>query len=200
MVNVIEKYVDKNKRLIILISGFSGSGKTLLAKNIERDFKLHFLNLNDFYKKDYNNIVDLGNDIKVNDWDNPESIDWTLFNDKIDEIKGNGVIVSGFCFPDEMITFKPDFHIYLKISKTKLIENRHKYLEENKDNPLNEIKDTKIELLILNSLSYKHYMEIKDKSTYTYSTDVTEKTPDAVYDEIFEHIIKEVEKNIYMRS
>ena len=70
MVNIVEKYIQNKDQLIILISGFSGSGKTLLAKNIERDFKLNFLNLNDFYKKDYINIVDLGNNIKVNDASN----------------------------------------------------------------------------------------------------------------------------------
>ena len=38
MVNVVEAYIKLNSQLIILISGFSGSGKTLLAKNIEKDF------------------------------------------------------------------------------------------------------------------------------------------------------------------
>ena len=198
MVNIIEKYIQNKNQLIILISGFSGSGKTLLAKNIERDFKISFLNLNDFYKKDYINIVDLGNDIKVNDWDNPESIDWKSFNSKVKELKT--VVVSGFGFPNDRIEFKPDFHIYLRISKQKLIENRHNFLEENKDNPLNEIKDNRTELLILNNLSYKHYMEIKEKSTYTLNTDVTEKTPDTTYDEIFDYLIKQIEKSIYNKN
>ena len=198
MVNIVEKYIQNKDQLIILISGFSGCGKTLLAKNIERDFKISFLNLNDFYKKDYINIVDLGNDIKVNDWDNPESIDWKSFNSKVKELKN--VVVSGFGFPNDRIEFKPDFHIYLRISKQKLIENRHNFLEENKDNPLNEIKDNRIELLILNNLSYKHYMEIKEKSTYTFNTDVTEKTPDSTYDEIFDYLIKQIEKSIYDKN
>lgn len=195
MVNIIEKYIQNKNQLIILISGFSGSGKTILAKKIERDFKLSFLNLNNFYKKDYINIIDLGDNIKVNDWDNTEAVDWELFNTKVKELKS--VVISGFGFPNDKIEFKPDLHIYLKISKQKLIENRHKYLEENEDNPLNEIKDTKTELLILNSLSYKHYIENKEKSTYTLNIDVTEKTPDSVYDEIFDYVIKEIEKKVY---
>lgn len=197
MVNIVEKYIQNKDQLIILISGFSGSGKTLLAKNIERDFKLNFLNLNDFYKKDYVNIVDLGNNIKVNDWDNSDAIDWDSFNSKVKELKN--VVVSGFGFPNDLINFKPDFHIYLRISKQKLIENRHKFLEENEDNPLNEIKDSRTELLILNNLSYKHYMENKEKSTYTLNMDVTEKTPDTTYDEIFNYIIKEIEKSVYKK-
>lgn len=198
MVNIVEKYIQNKNQLIILISGFSGSGKTLLAKNIERDFKISFLNLNDFYKKDYINIVDLGNDIKVNDWDNPEAIDWDSFNEKVKELKT--VVISGFGFPNDKLQFKCDFHIYLRISKQKLIENRQKFKEEHADNPLNEIKDTKTELLILNSLSYKHYMEIKEKSTYTFNMDVTEKTPDETYDEIFDYVIKQIEKFVYRKN
>ncbi len=197
MVNIVEKYIQNNGKLIILISGFSGSGKTLLAKNIERDFKLNFLNLNDFYKKDYVNIVTLHDNVRVNDWDNPESIDWDLFNSKVNELKN--VVVSGFCFPNDLIKFKFDFHIYLRISKQKLIENRQKFKEENTDNPWNEISDPKTELLILNNLSYKHYMNIKEKSTYTFNIDVTEKTPDTTYDEIFNHIISKIEKNVYKK-
>jgi broad-specificity NMP kinase len=197
MVNIVEKYIQNNGKLIILISGFSGSGKTLLAKNIERDFKLNFLNLNDFYKKDYVNIVTLHDNIKVNDWDNPESIDWDSFNAKVNELKN--VVVSGFCFPNDLIKFKFDFHIYLRISKQKLIENRQKFKEENTDNPWNEISDPKTELLILNNLSYKHYINIKEKSTYTFNIDVTEKTPDTTYDEIFNNIIGKIEKNVYKK-
>jgi len=197
MVNIVEKYIQNNGKLIILISGFSGSGKTLLAKNIERDFKLNFLNLNDFYKKDYVNIVTLHDNVRVNDWDNPESIDWDSFNSKVNELKN--VVVSGFCFPNDLIKFKFDFHIYLRISKQKLIENRQKFKEENTDNPWNEISDPKTELLILNNLSYKHYINIKEKSTYTFNIDVTEKTPDTTYDEIFNNIIGKIEKNVYKK-
>ena len=66
-----------------LIAGSSGSGKTILARNIQRDFKLSFINLNDFYRDDFNEVVDLGNNIKVVDWDNPDSIDWYKFNTKV---------------------------------------------------------------------------------------------------------------------
>lgn len=200
MVNIVEQYINKNKQLIILISGFSGSGKTLLAKNIERDFKLKFINLNNFYKKDYKQIVELSEDVKVIDWDNPDAIDWDKFNKKINDIKNDGIVVSGFCFPDDKLDFKFDYHIYLKISKEKLIKNRHEFLEENKDNPLNEIKDTDIELLILNKLTYKHYLEVKDKSTYTFSTDTTNQSPDETYDEIFNYLIKQIDKNIYHKD
>jgi len=197
MVNIVEQYIKNNLQLIILISGFSGSGKTLLAKNIEKDFKINFVNLNDFFKSDYNEIVDLGHNIKVIDWDNPDAIDWDKFNDKVKSLKDSGIVISGFGFPNERIKFKPNFHIYLKISKDKLIKNRHDYLDENKDNPLNEIKDTKAELLILNNLSYKHFIDMKDKSTYTFRTDTTDQTPSETYDQIYDYLIENIEKSVY---
>ncbi len=199
MVNVVEKYIEIKKQLIILISGFSGSGKTLLAKNIEEDFKLEFINLNNYLIKDYNKVVDLGHDIKVVDWDNPDAIDWDKFNKKVMSVQNKGVVISGFGFPTDKIKFSPDFHIYLKISKDKLIKNRQEYLEEHKDDPLNDIKDTKTQLLILNNLSYKHYLDNKTKSNYTYQLDTSELTPDTTYDKIFDYIIENVEKYIYKK-
>lgn len=199
MVNVVEAYIKFNSQLIILISGFSGSGKTLLAKNIEKDFKIEFLNLNDFYKSDYNEIVDLGHDIKVVDWDNQEAIDWDKFNDKVNSIKNKGIVISGFGFPNDKLKFKLDYHIHLKLSKEKLIKNRHEYLEENKDNPLNEIKDTRTEMFILNNLTFKHFMSIKDKSTYTLKIDTTEISPEQTYDQVFDYLIQHIEKNIYKK-
>ncbi len=200
MVNVVEAYIKFNLQLIILISGFSGSGKTLLAKNIQRDFKIEFLNLNNFYKNDYNEIVDLGHDIKVVDWDNPDAIDWDKFNDKVNSIKNKGIVISGFGFPNDKLKFKLDFHIHLRLSKEKLIKNRHEYLEENQDNPLNEIKDTRTEMFILNNLTFKHFMSIKDKSTYTHKIDTTELSPEQTYDQIFDYLIENIEKNVYRKS
>jgi uridine kinase len=202
--NVVEAYIKFNKQLIILITGFSGSGKTLLARKIQRDFKLEFINLNDYYKENYDKIVDLGHEVKVIDWDDPESIDWDKFNKKIDSIKNKGVVCSGFGFPSDKINFEPNFHIRIDIPKAKLIEMRHKYLDENKDNKLNDIKDSRAELLILNKLSYQHHEEIKTKSKYTYKYSLfneedldPDKIPDKTYDDIFEYLIKEIQKNLY---
>jgi uridine kinase len=202
--NVIEAYIKFNKQLVILISGFSGSGKTLLARKIQRDFKLTFINLNDFYKENFDKIIDLGHDVKVIDWDDPDAIDWDKFNDKINSIKDKGVVCSGFGFPSDKLNFEPNFHIRIDIPKPKLIEMRHKYLDENKDNKLNDIKDSRAELLILNKLSYQHHEEIKVKSKYTFKYSLfneedldLEKIPDKTYDDIFNYLIKEIEKNLY---
>jgi len=205
--NVVEAYIKVNKQLIILISGFSGSGKTLLARNIQRDFKLEFVNLNDFYKEDYNVVVDLGYDTKVVDWDNPDSIDWDKFNDKINSDKSKGIVCVGFGFPTDKLQFEPNFHIRIDMPKQKLLDLRHKYLDENKDNKLNEYKDSKIELLILNKLSYPHHDKIKIKSKYTYKYNLFDKEnltldeiPQKMYDDIFDYIIKGIEQNLYKKK
>jgi adenylate kinase family enzyme len=205
--NIVDAYIKFNSQLIILISGFSGSGKTVLARNIQRDFKLDFLNLNDFYRDDFNEVVDLGNNIKVVDWDNPESIDWNKFNMKVNLNKSKGIVISGFGFPKNKIDFKPDFHIRIDIPKPLLLDLRHKYLEENKDNKLNEFKDSETEKLILNKLSYGHYLRIKENSEYTYVYNLyglseeesvnLDKITEKTYDVIFDYIIKEIEKNVY---
>lgn len=205
--NIVDAYIKFNSQLIILISGFSGSGKTVLARNIQRDFKLSFLNLNDFYREDYNEMVDLGNNIKVIDWDNPDSIDWNKFNTKVNLDKSKGIVISGFGFPKDKIDFKPDFHIRIDVPKPLLLDLRHKYLEENKDNKLNEFKNTETEKLILNKLSYGHYLKIKENSEYTYVYNLyglseeesvnLDKITEKTYDVIFDYVIKEIEKNVY---
>ena len=205
--NIVDAYIKFNSQLIILISGFSGSGKTVLARNIQRDFKLSFLNLNDFYREDYNEMVDLGNNIKVVDWDNPDSIDWNKFNMKVNLNKAKGIVISGFGFPRDKFDFKPDFHIRIDVPKPLLLDLRHKYLEENKDNKLNEFKNTETEKLILNKLSYSHYLKIKENADYTYVYSLyglseeesvnLDKITEKTYDVIFDYIIKEIEKNVY---
>ena len=39
-INIVHKYIKDNAQLIILISGFSGCGKTLFAKSIAKDFDI----------------------------------------------------------------------------------------------------------------------------------------------------------------
>jgi uridine kinase len=88
--NIVEEYINRNKQLVILISGFSGSGKTVLSRSLLKDinrnnkkYEFTFLNLNDFFKSEdeYKDIIEVG-DLKVVDWDSPDSINWSEFNKK----------------------------------------------------------------------------------------------------------------------
>ena len=96
--NLVEEYILKNKGLIILISGLSGSNRSALAKEIERDFKIKIFNLDNYCKKDNVPIVELLGQ-QVRDWDNIEVYDWDKFNSDINDIKEKGCVVYGDNFP-----------------------------------------------------------------------------------------------------
>lgn len=134
--NIVQAYTKFRGQTIILFSGFSGSGKTKIAKFIADLFNFEYLSLSSFYvdSKIYDkeeNYTLLKNDVKVLDWDNVyRSINWDKFNEAINKIKGKGVVVVGFGFPSRVLEFEPDFHIHIKIPKKNLIENREKYMEK----------------------------------------------------------------------
>ena len=193
--NVIETYIEKQSQLIILISGFSGSGKTVLGKSLSKDFKIDFLNLNDYMVDEFDKTIDLG-DIKVVDWDSPDAVDWNKFNVDVNIKKNKGVIVSGFAFPIDKLDFKTDFHIHLKISKDDLLHNRREYIAENEDSRLKELGDD-LEKRILNKVSYPHYLESLKTSKIDKFIVVESGKLKEVYDQLFDYVIKEVEKVIY---
>src|SRR3989304_6417405 len=122
--NVVEAYLKFNGKLIIFLSGMSGCGKTSIAKNLKRDFKLELIDEFKYYKKDYNNKIQLPDGTEVVNWYTDDSIDWDRLNKDIEKQQSKGVIVSGFSLPDDKIEVKPDFHIHLSISKQECIERR----------------------------------------------------------------------------
>jgi uridine kinase len=195
--NIIEKYIEDKKSLIILISGFSGSGKTVIGKSLAKDLKVTFINLNDYYKEDYSETKLVGN-LKVIDWDSPEAIDWDKFNEKINEIKNSGVVISGFAFPEKKLKFHVDFHVHLKISKDDLIKNRNDFTSERDDSKLKDIKDLtpEIEKRILNAISFPIYLEMLKESKFSKTINIQYGELKKAYDELFDYIIASVKKNI----
>lgn len=202
--NIIEAYIKFKGQLIILISGLSGSGKTKLAHNLERDFKLTYVSLSKYIKKDYENIVKLQNNVSVIDWDNMNALDWERFNSDILEMKneGKGIVISGFVFPKEKILFDVNFHLHVKISKKNLIEKRHKYIEENKkEKPeLYELKDTTTESLLLNQITMPYYYDYLGKSKIDKYLNANEHSLDELYDECFDYLIKFIQEYLYSRE
>lgn len=203
--NIIEKYIEDKKSLIILISGFSGSGKTVIGKSLAKDLKVNFINLNDYYIKDYNTTKKVG-DIDVITWDSPDAVDWDKFNNNIDEkirkvddgangeING-GIVISGFAFPESKLKFHVDFHVHLKISKDDLIKNRSDFLSEKEDSKLKDITPD-IEKRILNAISFPIYLEMLKESKFTKIINVVYGELKKVYDETFDYIINSVKKVI----
>ena len=167
--NIVEAYKSQHKQLVILLSG-----KSLLGKSLVKDFNKNekskefvFLNLNDFYKdeEEYKKIVEVG-ELKVIDWDDPEAVDWEKFNKKINEIKSDGVVVSGFAFPKDMINFTVDFHIHIKISKDDLLKNRHEFTQEKLDDKTSRVGEIgeEMEKRILNKVTFPHYLKSLESS------------------------------------
>ena len=193
--NIIEKYIEDKKSLIILISGFSGSGKTVIGKSLAKDLKLDFVNLNDFYKDDYSGSKMVGN-LKVIDWDSPDAINWDKFNKYIDEIKNKGLVISGFAFPESKIKFHVNFHVHLKISKDDLIKNRQDFTSERVDSKLEEIKDLtpEIEKRILNAISFPIYLEMLKQSKFTKTINIEYGKLKDSYNNVFDYIIDSIKK------
>jgi uridine kinase len=190
--NIIEKYIEDKKSLIILISGFSGSGKTVLGKSLAKDLKIEFLNLNDYYLDNYSKTKLVG-DLNIITWDDSDSVDWDKFNNKINEMKNKGVVISGFAFPEKKLDFHVDFHIHLKISKDDLIKNRSDFTSERDDSKLKDITP-EIEKRILNAISFPIYLEMLKESKFTKTIMIQYGELKKAYDEIFDYIIDSVKK------
>ena len=73
MVNISEEYTIRNEGLIILISGLSGSNRGILAKEIERDFKIKLITLEDYCEKENAKTFVINSDLKVTDLEHIES-------------------------------------------------------------------------------------------------------------------------------
>lgn len=198
--NIVEAYTKFNKQNIILISGMSGSGKTTFAKFISKIFKYKFSTLSDFYysdeiyNKDYNYIV-FKDGKKILDWDNIyNSVNWDAFNSHVDIHKKNGIVISGFGFPEMKLKFKPEFHIHIKISKQQLMENRKSYMQKHLEKTDDKIRDPQIEKYIFNNITFPHYQKINNDSNINLYINASEKTEDEVQDNIFSYLIGAIKK------
>lgn len=201
--NIVDAYLKYNGQYIILVSGFSGSGKTNIAQFIAKIFKFKLMKLENYeYGKDVydkaDNYVKLNNDVEYLDWDNiHKSVDWSRLNKDISEIKSkSGIVLSGFGFPISKIEFKPDLHLHIKISKQTLGEKRKKYFAEHPEDPFNKL-NKKVEstiTLALNTVSYPHYMEIIKESKIDKFINANELDETQIKDEIFSYLMHHTNK------
>jgi len=192
---VVEAYIKFSGQLVILVSGLPGCNKSKISKKISESFKIKHLNLRQFIKEDYNEVVELTNGSKVIDWDSEYAYDWDKFNSKIDEIKSNGVLISGVVFPSDNIKFKVDNHLNIKISKQKYITCRHEFLTKNKETKkdLFELIDTPTESLTINKLIYPHYLDYTQKSIINKFLNGNEFNGDELFDEAFDYLIENIQ-------
>jgi ABC-type dipeptide/oligopeptide/nickel transport system ATPase component len=208
--NIVEAYIKQNKQCVILMSGFSGSGKSLIGKSLMKDINrsksenskdFTFINLNDFLKSEseYNVTIDVG-ELKIVDWDSPDAVDWVKFNEKINETKkdGVGIIVSGFAFPKDKLNFTVDFHIHFKISKDELIKNRHEFTQEKLDDKTSRVGEIgeEMEKKILNKVTFPHYLKSLEGSEFSKFIVVTYGEIKKAYDEMFNFLMSVIKKKL----
>lgn len=196
-----EAYIKYKKQLIIVVSGLAGCGKSILADNIKRDFKLKLLDQHNYYKKDYQDKVTLKNNEEVVNWDNDNAFDWKKFNKDVNKHKETGVIIDTIGLPYDKIDFEPDFNIYLSITKKKCIEKRKDFLEKHKETYKKEYEemDTTTSKLKFNTLTYPYYLENMKKAKGKISNFIQgdELTNDEIYDVAFDYIIKQIGNYLY---
>jgi thymidylate kinase len=205
--NIIEAYTKFNEELIIIISGLSGSGKSKIASFIERDFKIKKINIESFCVKKNDRVVILkdktsGEEINVTDWDHIDTFEWSKINEEVNKYKGEGVVVYGPYFPLNHLKFSPNFHIHVKISKQKLIENRHEYIKSHPDEckELFKLLDTPFENMIINQITYPHYLKYLEESgknikyINTRNSEGIDLTIDQVYDQTTDYLFNRIQE------
>lgn len=193
--NIIEAYAKFNKELIIIISGLSGSGKTKMTSQISDFFKINKLNIELYCDKENDRIVKLPNGISVKDWDHIDSYDWDKINAEVNNNKKSGIIICGPYFPQSKLKFTASFHIHVKVSKQQIIKSRRQYISANKDKcqELVQFINTPTEMLMINQITYPHYMSYLKESKINKFIDMREMTHDQVYDQIEKYLLDSIQ-------
>lgn len=192
--SLLDTYITVKKSFIVLISGLSGSGRSQLAKEIERDFKIKLIALDNYCKKENTRIFEVNSEIKIKDWDHIDVYEWDRFNE--DVIEANTVVAYGDYFPTDKLKFTPDYHLHVKISKDKLIEKRKEYIKNNpeKCKELLEFIDNNQIELIIKKVTFPYYLEYRGKSKIDKYVSSDTNTVDDMYDQIFKFLMFQMQK------
>ncbi len=156
--NIVEAYKKFNGTgLIVIISGMSGSGTSVLCEKIANDFDLEFISYRYYTNFDGNKTITINGKKKKN-WDMDESVNWDLFVKGINDKKNNknGVVVRTVAFPKKYIEELGDndvIHVHIKLSKVNLLKKRLDYMTKNGKT------DNNVDI-VLNKYSFPYYVKI----------------------------------------
>ena len=197
--NVIEAYIKYHNQLIVLVSGLSACGKSILAKNISSDCNISIIKQRDFLIKNYYKMFKLDNGQEVVEWDSDDAIDWDNLNTKVTEMGKSGVILVGISFPKDKLAFHPDYHFHVSISKQNCLDKREKILEENKNEYPKEYAEFKdgTAKLIMDQITYPYYKKSIENSVINKFFNSNKLSQNEMSDIAFNTIIELTEKFLY---
>jgi uridine kinase len=188
--NLLEEYILRKGNIIILISGLSGSKRSLVAKEIEKDFKLlTLISLDNYCDSEKVKVIDFFEN-KVNDWDDIDVYDWDKFNKDIKHDKN--YVIFGDAFPKDKLKFEPNFHMHITISKDKLIEKRKEYIDNNPDKCKDILAFIDKLNTFINKVTYSHYIKNRNESKIDLWLKSDENTLDEMYNQTFDYIINKM--------
>lgn len=198
---IIDYYIENYGKLIIAISGMSGSNKTEVGHAIAKALNGHYINENKFFDESYEKMVNI-NGHNIKSWDSDDAILWDKLNKEVNsQLKTNKIIViSGISFDRENIQFDIDYHIHLKMGKQKILEKRQEFLQKHmtdekyKDN-IN--LDEQTEKQFLNQITYPYYLKTIENSDINKFINLNELSEDKILEEVFKNIITFTENKIY---
>lgn len=205
--NIVQAYTKFNNQTIILISGFSGSHKTKIAKFVSDLFGFQIMSLTNFFKSDTEydvetNYVTLKDGTKVLNWDDIyNSVDWGKFNTFVNHNKSNGVVIHGFGFPTDLLDFVPDFHIHVLINKQRLMENRAAFIEKHSANDADRSNTSTNSLstadkIFFNSVTYPMYIKLNKESKIDEFINSNELSEEHMKDKIFNYLINSINQRL----
>lgn len=190
--NLLEEYILRKGNIIILISGLSGSNRSSLAKEIEKDFKLlKIISLDEYCDSGKVKVIDFFEN-KVNDWDDIEVYDWDKFNEKINSDEKKNFVIYGDNFPKNKLKFEPDFHIHIVISKEKLLEKRKEFINKNPEKCKDILAFVDKLSVFINKITYSHYIKNRNESKIDLWLKSEENSFEEIYDQTFDFIINKM--------
>lgn len=175
--DIVRAFIKNNDQLLIFITGYSGSGKTVHAEELSKDYKIKILYIKDYRKTD----PEIHNKYAT------ELIDIDRLNSDIEKYIKEGLIVSGFPIDTKIINHKINIYINLSINMSKYIENQLK--SDNVDRE-NIEKNYNIIAPLYNKL-------IKETKVNKFINVSKFESDGEVYDHLFDSINNIIENNLY---
>lgn len=192
--NIVQAYLLYNNKFIMLVSGISGCGKTNLAKNFAKNLNFTLLEQQNYYKEGWDKTEVLGDGSQVINYHSDDAIDWDKLNKAVEDASSKGVILTGSALPEDKLTFTPDIHMHVNISKQGCLEKRKQFLEKHKE----EYKDdyeaigTPKEKLKMNKLIFPYYLEVTKRSKINKFFNLNKNSSEEVWNEAWDYVINHI--------